>query len=151
MGAESDNTLGCIVDRINANAMKFPQLFTKIPSHKRFGYTPRHYDPAEEERKERELRIRQELAQEGRNNDEGDEQGEAVHDYRTRISGSFRNAKKTGPAQSDPSANILRLMITFILTVGLIAYLQFGRNALVGVAFAIIPLYLYLKFRKFRR
>ena len=44
--------------------MKFLQIFTKIPNYKKFGYTPRHYDPKEEERKERELRIQKELMSE---------------------------------------------------------------------------------------
>lgn len=128
--------------------MKFIQLFTKIPNYKRFGYTPRHYDPREEERKERELRIRQELlSEEERKKKEDDE----THAYRSRIAGSFRTAKKTVSPQSDPSSSMLRLIITLIITVGLIAFLQFGKVALIGVALVIIPFYLYLKFRKFRR
>ncbi len=128
--------------------MKFVQLFTKIPNHKRFGYTPRHYDPQEEERKERELRIRRELMLEGETQEKDEE---ALHAYRSRITGSFRNAKKTVEVQSDPSARMLRLVLTLIITLGLIGFLQFGRIALIGVAFVSIPLYLYLKFRKFRR
>lgn len=128
--------------------MKFIQLFTKIPNYKRFGYTPRHYDPKEEERKERELRIRQELLSvQEREKREDDEK----YAYRTRIAGSFKTAKKTVSPQSDPSSSMLRLIITLVITVGLIAFLQFGKIALAGVALAIIPLYLYLKFRKFRR
>lgn len=128
--------------------MKFIQLFTKIPNYKRFGYAPRHYDPKEEERKERELRIRQELlSEEERKKKEDDE----THAYRSRIAGSFRTAKKTVSPQSDPSSSMLRLIITLIITVGLIAFLQFGKVALIGVALIIIPFYLYLKFRKFRR
>ena len=130
--------------------MKFPQLFTKIPKHKRFDYIPRHYDPQEEERKERELRIRMELKQEGLLKDENTVEDPRA-DYRARISGSFRSAKRTTSAQSDPSASMLRLMITLILTVGLIAFLQYGKNALIGVALVFIPFYLYLKFRKSRR
>lgn len=128
--------------------MKFIQLFTKIPNYKKFGYTPRHYDPKEEERKERDLRIRQELMdQELKQKSEDD----AMHGYRSRISGSFRNAKKTVAPQADPSSSMLRLIITLIITLGLIGFLQFGRIALVVVALVIIPFYLYLKFRKFRR
>ncbi len=133
--------------------MKFPQLFTKIPKHKRFGYTPRHYDPQEEERRERESRIRQELAEEGKpmqGAESGSEEG-APEDYRSRIAGSFKTAKKTSSSQSDTSANMLRLFLALTMTVGLIAYLQVGKNALIGVAFVIIPLYLYLKFRKSKR
>jgi hypothetical protein len=61
--------------------MKFGQLFTKIPNYKRFGYTPRHFDPLEEERKEREERIRQELDQEQRKKLED----ETLHSHRSRI------------------------------------------------------------------
>lgn len=128
--------------------MKFIQLFTKIPNYKKFGYVPRHYDPKEEERKERELRIRQELMdQEQKQKLEDD----AAFGYRSRISGSFRNAKKTVAPQADPSSSMIRLIITLIITLGLIGFLQYGRIALVAVALIIIPFYLYLKFRKFRR
>ena len=46
---------------------------------------------------------------------------------------------------------MLRLIITLIITLGLLAFIEYGRIALVGVALVIIPFYLYLKFRKFRR
>lgn len=127
--------------------MKFTQLFTKIPNYKRFGYTPRHYDPVEELIKEREEKIRQELNLERREKMEE----ELNQGYRSRIVGSFRTAKKTATVQRDPSANMLRLLILMVVTVGLIAYIQYGQVALYGVAFVIIPVYLYLKFRKFRR
>jgi Flp pilus assembly protein TadB len=127
--------------------MKLPTLFTKTPSYKRFGYTPRHYDPLEEERKEREERIRRELSIESDKKANDDNPKE----YRTRIAGSFRSAKKTATAQKDPSANMLRLIILLVLAVGLIAFIEYGTLALYGVALIIIPFYFYLKFRKFRR
>jgi hypothetical protein len=126
--------------------MKLPQLFTKTPNYKRFTYTPRHYDPLEEERKEREERIRQELNLERDKAREDD-----THGYRRRIAGSFRTAKKTVTVQRDPSASMLRLIILLVLTIGLIAFIEYGKVALYGVAFVIVPFYLYLKFRKFRR
>jgi hypothetical protein len=128
--------------------MKFIQLFTKIPNYKKFGYMPRHYDPREEERKEREQRIRTELQ---KDEDKVKNEDIIAQDYRSRISGSFRTAKKTVSPQADPSSSMVRLIITMIITVGLIGFLQYGRIALVGVALVIIPFYLYLKFRKFRR
>ena len=127
--------------------MKLPSLFTKTPNYKRFAYTPRHYDPQEEERKEREERIRQELGIEaGKKLEEDNAQG-----YRTRMVGSFKTAKKTATPRKDPSENLLRLMILIVLTVGLIAFIEYGKVALYGVALIIIPFYFYLKFRKFRR
>lgn len=129
--------------------MKFPQLFTKIPKHRRFDYTPRHYDPQEDERKEREFRIRQELAREGRVSENSP--AEESYNYRARIAGSFKSAKRTSTPQKDPTANMIRLIITLILTVGLVGYLQFGKTALIVVAFVFIPFYLYLKFRRSRQ
>ena len=127
--------------------MKLPSLFTKTPNYKRFAYTPRHFDPLEEERKEREERIRQELSIEAeKKSDEGN-----LHAYRSRIAGSFRTAKKTATVQKDPSANMLRLIILMVLTIGLIAFIEYGKVALYGVAIIIVPFYFYLKFRKFRR
>jgi hypothetical protein len=127
--------------------MKFTQLFTKIPNYKRFGYTPRHYDPLEEERKEREQRILQELDQEQRKKLED----ESSHAYRARILGSFKTAKKTATVQRDPTANTLRLIVLLVVSVGLIAFIQYGKVAIYGVLLVFIPLYLYLKYRKFRR
>ncbi len=128
--------------------MKFPQLFTKIPNYKKFGYAPRHYDPKEEERKERDLRIQKELMSKEEQQKLDDED---AHGYRSRIAGSFKTAKKTVAPQADPSSTMLRLIITLIITLGLLAFIEYGRIALVGVALVIIPFYLYLKFRKFRR
>jgi len=132
--------------------MKIIQLFNKIPNHKRFGYTPRHYNPLEEEMKERELRINQELGKENKTEKEeevisgSDEEGS-----RKRISGSFRAAKKTVPVQSDPSASMMRLALMLVMVAGFISYLQFGNVALYAVALIVVPVYLYLKFRKIRR
>ncbi len=127
--------------------MKFSQLFTKIPDYKRFGYRPRHFDPLEELIKEREEKIRQELDLEQKKKMEE----EVTHAYRSRIVGSFKTAKKTATVQRDPSANMLRLLLLLVITVGLIAYIQYGPVALYGVALVIVPVYLFLKFRKFRR
>lgn len=129
--------------------MKLPTLFNKTPKYKRFEYSPRHYDPVEEERKEREERIRRELSLGKENKDEKAE--DDIHGYRTRISGSFRTAKKTVNVQRDPSANMVRLFILMLLTVGVLAYIQYGQIALYGVAIIFIPFYFFLKFRKFRR
>jgi Flp pilus assembly protein TadB len=129
--------------------MKLPTLFNKTPNYKRFAYTPRHYDPMEEERKEREERIRRELSLGKDDKEEKDK--EDLNGYRARIAGSFRTAKKTATVQRDPSASMIRLVILMVLTVGLIAYIEYGTVALYGVAFVFVPFYLYLKFRKFRR
>ncbi len=130
--------------------MKFTQLFTKIPNYKRFGYVPRHYDPLEEEIKERELRITEQFEKE-KNLKDASELNRVEDGHRQRISGSFRTAKKTAPIQADPSAALMRLALMLVMVVGFICYLQFGNIALYGVALIIIPVYLFIKFRKIRR
>ncbi len=123
--------------------MKIPSLFIKTPKHRRFNYTPRHYDPMEEERKQREERIRAEL---GLTKQEEDLNTDALG-YRQRITGSFRGAKKTSAGQADPSASMLRLILLTFLAVWLIAFLQYGSISLYALLL-IVPFYLYLKFRK---
>jgi len=131
--------------------MKFPQIFTKIPAHKRFGYSPRHYDPLEDEMKEREQRLKVEFEKESQLKKEAETTSESEEGYRTRMSGSFRSAKKSAPVQSDPSASMMRLALMLVMVIGFIGYLQFGNVALYGVAIVVVPAYLYLKFRKLKR
>lgn len=124
--------------------MKIPSLFTKAPSYKKFSFTPRYFDDQEEERKEREERIKKELER---------EQGKEVPidpAYRSRIAGSFRTTKKTITPRVDPSVNILRLIILLVLVGFIIAYLQFGNNVVYGLVI-IVPLYLYVRIRNARR
>jgi hypothetical protein len=124
--------------------MKIPSVFTKAPSHKKFSFTPRYFDDQEEQRKEREDRIKKELAR------EDGKEVEIDPGYRTRISGSFRSTKKTITPRVDPSVNILRLIILLVLVVFLIAYLQFGNDVVYGLV-VIVPLYLYVRLRKAKR
>ena len=126
--------------------MKLPQLFGKTPKYKKFSYSPRFYNEQEEERKERELRIQKELAETAVA--EEARQGDA---YRQRISGSFRQSKKTATVQSDPSAGIIRLVLLLLITLGLIGYLQYGQVALYVTAAFFVPFYLYLKFRPIKK
>lgn len=119
--------------------MKFPTLFTKTPRHKRFNFTPRHYDPQEEERRVREERIKMEL-QAGAEDDD-----ERLHEYRTRIAGSFRTARGKKTKNFDPSANILRLIILTVLVLFVIAYLHYGNISIYLLAL-IIPVYIWIRF-----
>lgn len=117
--------------------LKLPSIFTRIPKHKRFSYTPRHYDAQEEERKEREQRIQRELRA------KVDE--EISEGYRTRISGSFRTSRKSQSKPFDPSANLIRLFILTFLVVWIIAYLHYGSAAIYALLL-FVPFYLWLKF-----
>ncbi|MBX2964302.1 MAG: hypothetical protein KF687_17465 [Cyclobacteriaceae bacterium] len=119
--------------------MKIPSLFTRTPNHKRFNFVPRHYDPSEEERKEREARIHRELKL------KRGEPEEVAPDYRARIAGSFRTARSKQTKNFDPSANILRLVIIMILVVWLMAFIQYGNDSIYFLAL-IIPFYIWIRF-----
>jgi len=130
--------------------MKLIHIFSKTPNHKKFNYVPRHYDPVEDERQERERRIKLELKErEQSSQEETVLEDQQVH--RSRIAGSFKKAKKTVTVQKDPSASMVRLVILLIVSVGLIAYLEFGNAALYGTALVFVPFYFYLKFRNMKQ
>jgi hypothetical protein len=125
--------------------MKFAGLFTKTPNYKRFNYIPRHYDPREEEMKERQERIRREVEAGLRK-----ETAEDLQIHQSRIKGSFQSARKRSVQKTEPSAALLRTLITLFIVIELWAYLQFGNVAFYGVLI-IIPFYLFLKLRNFKR
>ncbi len=122
--------------------MKFPSLFTKTPTHHRFNYKPRFYNPEEEERREREVRIQRELDLE-----KGitSETGETAH--RSRIAGAFQAARKRSQKSSTPNAALMRTASLLFLVLFIIAFLQWGRPA-IYLGFLIVPFYLYAKFKK---
>ncbi len=116
--------------------MKLLSLFSKTPSHQRFNYAPRYFDPKKEEmeaRLRRELKLDEELGS---------------GDYRSRISGSFHAARKRSKQSgSSLDAMLLRLGIILFLVLFIIAYIQWGKIALYGFLL-FVPIYFYLKFRK---
>jgi Flp pilus assembly protein TadB len=122
--------------------MKFLSIFTKTPTHHKFNYVPRYYDPRAEERQERELRIKRELGLTGEQNAE---------DHRSRIAGSFHAARRYRPEKnSDRTSNLLRFGILALLTLLLIAYLTWGYKVLYGLL-VLVPGYILLRFRKKQR
>lgn len=127
----------------NVRRMKFISLFTKTPNHKRFNYTPRYWDQEAEERKEREERIRREIEREKGIQAEGE-----AGDYRTRITGSFHTARR----RSDKSKGELNLVLLrsgtlLFLVLFLMAFLQWGKDALYGLL-VFVPVYFYFRFKK---
>jgi hypothetical protein len=120
--------------------MKFISLFTKAPSHQKFSYNPRFYDPKKEEMEERENRIKSELEK---------ERGiqEDIGRHRSRIAGSFQAARKRSKASAEPNAAVLRSLILICLVLFLMAFITWGKVALYGL-FLLIPVYVYLKFKK---
>lgn len=122
--------------------MKFISLFNKPPDHKKFSYTPRFYDQKAEERKEREERIRRELARE-----EGQDAVE-VSGYRSRITDTFQSARRrSNKGRGELNAVLLRSGLLLFLTLFAIAFLTWGTSALYSLL-VFVPLYFYLKFKK---
>jgi Flp pilus assembly protein TadB len=122
--------------------MKFISLFTKTPNHKRFNYTPRYWDQAAEERKEREERIRRELEREQGLNPSGDP------DYRSRIAGSFHSARRrSNKSSGELNSVLLRSGVLLFLVLFLMAFLTWGTDSLYALLI-FIPVYFYFKFKK---
>ena len=122
--------------------MKMISLFTKAPNHRRFSYSPRYYDPEEEQRKEREERIKNELGF------ERPVEEESVHI--SLIAGSFRAARKTSRPAAGTSIGLLRLIILTFIVLWLLAVFEFGTVAIYGIIL-LVPFYFYLKFRSLRK
>jgi hypothetical protein len=123
--------------------MKFLSVFTKAPKYQRFNYSPRFYDPTKEELEQRESRIKLEIAREKGTT----ANPEDVSGYKGRISGAFHAARKrSNPGSAGTSAVMLRLGIFLFITILLVAFLEFGKQALY-LLFLFVPFYLYLKFK----
>lgn len=89
----------------------------KMPRPKRFTYTPRYYDPAQELKEERERRIRRELE---------NESAQGANDYRPMSVGELRHNMKfrRPPRMKEQKGGILLRVITLILAL-LVALLVF--------------------------
>src|SRR5690349_4071982 len=122
--------------------MKFPTLFGRTPSHRRFEYRPRFYDPQKEEREERERRIREELALEKEKVEETN-----LGDYRTRIKGSFHRSRRRAKPSSETSAILIRLAVLLFIAIFLIAYLTWGTVAFYAL-FLAVPVWFYFRFMR---
>ena len=114
--------------------MKFPSLF-RTPSHKRFHFEPRYYDPVKEDIARRTARIKQELSSDKNSN------------YRANISNAFARKSR----QSNKSG-----LIQFSLIAGMFCtffgYLYYGNIALY-LMLSVMGIYLLYRLRslfKFR-
>jgi hypothetical protein len=122
--------------------MKFPSLFGRTPSHRRFEYRPRFYDPQKEERAERDRRIREELALEQQKTETT-----SAGDYHSRIKGSFQRSRRRAKPSSETSAIVLRLAVLLFVSLFLIAYLTWGSPVLYVLLLA-IPVWIYFRFMR---
>lgn len=121
--------------------MKFISIFTKTPQHKRFNYTPMYYNPKEEERKEREERIKKEL--------NPDVQPEEKH--KSRIAGSFQEARKKYKRNTtSPNVALMRTLILLLIVLLLIGYLQFGSVVAYGLV-VLVPLWFFIKLKGLKK
>jgi len=108
--------------------MKFPSLF-RIPTHKRFNFEPRYYDPIKEDIARRTARIKQELS------------GDKSNNYRTNISHAF--------TRKSPQSNKTGL-IQFSLIAGMFGvffgYLYYGNIAII-ILLVVIGIYILYRLR----
>ena len=134
--------------------MKFISLFGKTPQHRKFSFTPRFYDAQEEERRDREERIKKELSLEKEKANQPsiaeEEVDEISMQHRSLVRGSIRASRKSTTRQADPSASMLRLIILTFLALLLVAFIQFGNVALYGLLL-IVPFYFFIKMRRSNR
>lgn len=122
--------------------IKFPSLFGRIPKHQRFNYEPRYFDAKKEEKEAREARLRLEA---GGNTDDY-----STGSYRLRISGAFKSSRKNSKNISpELNALVVRLGIMLLLTVMLIAWLQWGQVAFY-MLLLIVPAYFWVRFNRKR-
>lgn len=92
--------------------------FVNLPKSKRFNITTRFYDERKEAMKEREERIRREMAE---NN------GEIVSSYGSGIKGSFRNAGKHVHSRTLADArrkSNMRLLYIIVILLALLYFLM---------------------------
>ncbi|NOU58902.1 hypothetical protein [Marinifilum caeruleilacunae] len=101
--------------------MGFTSGFFKRPQHKRFNLQPRYWDPAKEEREDRERRIKSELGIK-------DEDGQYVPNIKGRMRSELRH-KLSDASGARKKSNIRLLVIFVILAVVAYAYV-FGWDEL---------------------
>ena len=112
--------------------MKVPSLI-RIPKHQKFKFEPRYYDPVKEDINNRTALIKQEMSQTptvfGRSN----------------IAGSFARRER-----EDRNVSLLQLIIVVCLIGLTFGFFYYG-NAVFYLLWAIVPVYLFFRFKNFRR
>lgn len=106
--------------------MKIPSL-TKIPSHQKFKYQPRFYDPVKEDIAHRTERIRSEM---GLNSESG---------YRSTIRQAFHRRSK-----ENQQSNITQLLIIMLLVGTFLGYIYYGEIVLY-ISTAFLGLYIFIQ------
>jgi len=111
--------------------MKIPTL-TRLPSHRKFSFDPRYYDPIKEDIEERTSRIEQELRQ----------RTSVATAYSSGINGAFARR-----ASYNKSSNMLQGVIMIALFMFIFGYLYFG-NGVFYVLWLVFPIYGYFRFKQ---
>ncbi|HLW21498.1 MAG TPA: hypothetical protein VKX33_14305 [Cyclobacteriaceae bacterium] len=112
--------------------MKLPSI-VRIANPKRFGITPRHYDPIKDEIEQRTSAIRRELQEEGILSSEEDPG--FTSGYQSSIRGAFRKKTRAKSSSFFEKSGLLRLLIFVILLGGLGGYLYLGNEVLYYIAY----------------
>ena len=112
--------------------MKVPSL-VRLPKPKNFSFEPRYYDPVKEDINNRTALIKQEMSQ------------TQQEYFRSNISGSFARRER-----ENRSANLLQLIIVVCFMGLIVGFFYFG-NTIFYLLWALVPVYLYFRFKKFSR
>ena len=112
--------------------MKVPSI-VRLPKPKKFNFEPRYYDPVKEDIAIRTARIKQEMSQ--------------THQefVRSNISGSFARRER-----ENRDISLLQLVLVVFLFGLTFGYIYFG-NAVFYLLWAVVPVYLFFRLRKFTR
>ncbi|WP_421917954.1 hypothetical protein [Marinifilum sp.] len=103
--------------------MGFTSGFFKKPQHKRFNLQPRYWDPAKEEREDRERRIKLELGIK-------DEKDQYIPNIKGRMKSEIRH--KHSDARGARQRSNFRLLFIFVI-LAIVAYVYvFGWDELLG-------------------
>lgn len=106
--------------------MKIPSL-TKIPSHQKFKYEPRFYDPIKEEIAERTKRIKSQM------------NGDFDSGYGSTIRQSFKRRSR-----ENQQSNITQVLIILLLVGTFTGYFYYG-NVAFYIIMVLAPLYILIK------
>lgn len=105
--------------------MKIPSL-TKIPTHQKFKYEPRFYDPVKEDLAQRTQRIKSEM---GLNSGSG---------YRSNIRQAFHRRSK-----ENQRSNITQLVIIILLVGTFLGFIYYGEIVLY-ISMALLAVYIFI-------
>jgi hypothetical protein len=112
--------------------MKVPSI-VRLPRHKKFNFEPRYYDPVKEDIANRTARLKQEMSQ--------------THNELSRINMSGYFARRERENRNISLLQLTMIVLLFGLTFG---YIYYGSIVFYAL-WAVVPVYLYFRLKKFIR